>query len=238
MIQMNDENLWRHEYKYLCNAVEIQILQSRVEGLLPRDAHAAEAGSYRIRSLYFDDYYNTAFYENEDGTEPRTKFRLRFYNGDTSFIVLEKKEKKRGMTHKESCVVEETVCRELMQGQWPDITCLQSDILRKLILQMRLKNLRPVQIVEYERIPFIEPNGNVRITFDSQISSSQEVENFLEQSLVVRPILEIGQSLMEVKWDTHLPDYIRTSLELDTLHWSTFSKFYLCRKFNCKGELL
>lgn len=30
---------------------------------------------YHIRSLYFDDYYNSCYNENEIGTDPREKFR-------------------------------------------------------------------------------------------------------------------------------------------------------------------
>ena len=45
-------------------------LQPCQKGIAPLDSHAA-GGSYRIRSLYFDDYDDRYYYENENGTDPR-----------------------------------------------------------------------------------------------------------------------------------------------------------------------
>ena len=46
-------------------------------------------GVYFIRSLYFDDGSDSALREKLDGVSRREKFRIRFYNGDLSFIMLE-----------------------------------------------------------------------------------------------------------------------------------------------------
>lgn len=234
----SEKNQWRHEYKYMCDVMQRQILLTRAEGLLRRDAHTDSEGRYKIRSLYFDDTYNTCYYENENGTEPRAKYRIRIYNVDASHIVLEKKQKNHGMTHKESCVLDENICRVLMQGKYPEYFAVQDERCRRLLLEMQLRNLKPMQIVEYQRTPFVEQNGNVRITFDEQICASQEIGKFLNARVHGRPVMQSGGGLLEVKWDTHLPDYIKSSFELDSLKWSTFSKFYICRKFNIYGGIL
>lgn len=238
MKSLNSTAHWRHEYKYLCNAIQNQILQLRAEGLLCKDAHVDETGKYRIRSVYFDDIYNNCYYENEDGTDPRAKYRIRIYNGDSSYIVLEKKKKYRGMTNKESCTISEELCNMLLRGEYPDWNIVNDEKCKQLLLQMQIKNFKPVQIVEYERMPYVEKNGNVRITFDRNICSSNDINNFLQPQILLRPVMREGQGLMEVKWDSHLPSYIKNSFELDSLMWSTFSKFYICRKFNFHGGLL
>ena len=51
------ENQYRHEFKYLVSYGQLKILETRLKGLIPLDAHVAQTGSYNIRSLYFDDYY-------------------------------------------------------------------------------------------------------------------------------------------------------------------------------------
>lgn len=78
-------------------------------------------------------------------------------------------------------------------------------------------------------------NGNVRVTFDEAISSSNDIGCFLEKEIILRPILEKGQGILEVKWDEFLPDYIKKIMELDSLRWNSFSKYYLCRKYNTFG---
>ena len=37
-------------------------------------------GGYLIRSLYFDDYWNSAYEEKESGVLMRKKYRIRIYN--------------------------------------------------------------------------------------------------------------------------------------------------------------
>ncbi len=54
------ENRYRHEFKYLCSYGELMTLKVRLQGLVSLDTHVGESGVYNIRSLYFDDIYDTA----------------------------------------------------------------------------------------------------------------------------------------------------------------------------------
>ena len=222
---------YRHELKYQVTDAQIQMLKNRIHHLLPLDSHVAQTGSYFIRSLYFDDYDNRCMKENENGTDPREKFRIRIYNGSAHKISLECKRKERGKTHKTSCPLTEEQTRMLMAGQViPDIGN-QPPLLRRLSLEMMTRRLRPVVIVEYERIPYVYKNGNVRVTLDTNIRSSSAVQTFLEPHITGRPVLPVGQQLLEVKYDEYLPDFIYRSLMLPNLRQTAFSKYYICRKY-------
>ena len=100
-----------------------------------------------------------------------------------------------------------------------------------LTMQMLTRRLRPVVIVEYDRIPYVYENGNVRITLDTNICSCSRVETFLAPELPRRPVMALGQQLLEVKYDEYLPDFIYRNLQLQSLRQSAFSKYYICRKF-------
>ena len=106
--------------------------------------------------------------------------------------------------------------------------------LRKLVLQIKLNQLKPVTVVEYERIPYISRLGNVRITFDTNICSSHAVSSFLDENIPKRPVLPAGMHLLEVKFDDFLPDYIYSACQLDNLRQTAFSKYYICRKYALK----
>ncbi len=227
---MNAEK-YRHELKYVVSTAQIPLLKSRIAQLMQPDPHAGADGIYNIRSLYFDDYTNRCFYENENGTDPREKFRIRIYNHSDARIMLECKRKEHGKTHKTACPLTREQAEQLIQGQpLPQIETLPP-LLRKLTLQMRMQGLRPVVIVEYERVPFIYKNGNVRVTFDTNISSSANLSDFFADTLPQKPIMPAGQHLMEVKFDEYLPDFIYRSLNLNHLQQTAFSKYYLCRKY-------
>ena len=94
---------YRHEFKYVVSAAQIPLLRSRISCFMSPDPHTGSAGDYEIRSLYFDDYHNRCFYENENGTDPREKFRIRIYNHSDSRITLECKRKEHGKTLKTAC---------------------------------------------------------------------------------------------------------------------------------------
>lgn len=231
------EKKYRHEYKYICSATQNAVLKMRVQGIMRRDAHAGADGAYKIRSLYFDDLNDRCYYENESGIGERDKYRIRIYNGDSSRITLEKKGKLRGMTLKTSCRLTEQECRAYMAGRYPAIESDMPQIKQQLLTEMKHKCMRPVVIVEYVRYPFVEKNGNVRVTFDENISSSNDIGNFLNMNISVRPIMEKGQSILEVKWDEFLPDYLKNHMQTDSLLRSSFSKYYLCRKYNAYGGI-
>ena len=116
-MQENRETKYRHELKYQVTDGQIQLLRNRISHLLPLDSHVAQSGSYCIRSLYFDDYDNRCLKENENGTDPREKFRIRIYNGSAEKISLECKRKERGKTHKTSCPLTQEQTRQLMAGK-------------------------------------------------------------------------------------------------------------------------
>ena len=222
---------WRHEQKYVCTVSQLKIVESRIKPLLRPDPHTGPGGLYTIRSLYFDDEWDTCYQENEDGTDPREKFRIRIYNSSDQRITLELKQKMKGMTRKLSCPLSREQCLDAMQGK-----ILKNDeetppLLHKFILQQKKRNLSPKVIVEYDRTPYIFKLGNVRITLDENIRSSTCTESFLDRDFIRRPIMPPGQHVLEVKYDAFLPDPIRQVLALETLQRSTFSKYYLCRTY-------
>lgn len=226
---------FRHEYKYICNRDQLILERKRLEPLMRPDPHAGPKGSYLIRSLYFDTPDNACYYENEDGVDPRAKYRMRIYNCLDSPITLERKAKCRGMTHKDACILTRQQAQRLMAGFIPPLEAGMNPLLRKMLTDMRLHLMRPAVIVQYERVPFIHPIGNVRITLDQDIASSQAFDRFFSPDIPLRQVLPDQQDILEVKWDQFLPSYIYDQLQLEGLQWTSFSKYYLCRRYNTHG---
>lgn len=230
-----DKIKFRHEYKYIINEIDKAKLEIYAKGVLRADKHADKDGEYIIRSLYFDGIDDFCYYENEAGIDLRSKYRIRFYNYNSDRIALEKKSKVRNMTNKVSCPISREQCEIFMSGQIPEYDENISGKQKVLFTEMRMKSMRPTVIVQYLRKPFVYGPGNVRVTFDGSICSSNDISDFLKKDITLRPILIRGESVLEVKWDEFLPEYIKNSLELDSLRWSSFSKYSLCRKYNCYG---
>lgn len=221
---------YRNELKYVCSEGEVQIIQSRIRHLCRPDPHAVPTGIYNIRSIYFDDLDNRCFYENENGDDPREKFRIRIYNASDQRITLECKRKERTMTNKTSCPLSREQYDRIMEGKLSPLAS-DSPLLRKFCAQQTQTGLEPKVIVAYERTPFVYPAGNVRITFDRNIGSTADFAGFFDRYLPQRPIMPTGKHILEVKYDEFLPDFLYEVMGLGSLRQTAFSKYYLCRKF-------
>ena len=231
----DDSMRFRHEMKYEVTDASLAALQSRLKGIMQTDPHAGSDGVYRIRSLYFDDIYNTAFLENENGTGRREKFRIRIYNGSMDRISLERKSKVYDKIRKVSCIITPDQFATLTDPH-ADKTVRDEypELMKTVLAAYHTSRLEPKVIVEYLRRPYVYRDGNVRITFDMDVTSSYDLDAFTKPAINGRPIMPPGHQLLEVKYDEYLPDHIYRTVAMPNLRLSTFSKYYLCRRFRDK----
>lgn len=222
---------FRNEIKYICSEQQLRLIEQRIQEICKKDSHVGESGTYTISSVYFDDYHDSCYKDNESGVNTREKFRIRIYDGNMQRIALECKMKQNGKNHKESCLISEERCRKILQGE----CVLQDDdpaLFRKFYLQFHTAMLRPKVIVQYERTPYVYHLGNVRITFDRCISGTTNILGFGQKELPLRPVMPAGDHILEVKYDELIPDYIKSALQIRDLKQTAFSKYYMCRKYN------
>ena len=97
--------MFRFENKYLINSLQIEELKHRLAPVVSLDPILSGRKFYSIRSLYFDDNYDTCLNQVINGVSKRVKYRIRFYNFNEKYIILEKKYKINNMTRKLSCEI-------------------------------------------------------------------------------------------------------------------------------------
>ena len=214
---------YRHEWKHEINSADRLVQLARLSAVMKRDPHAVN-GVYRIRSLYFDDLRDTALREKIDGVNCREKFRVRFYNGDTSYIVLEKKSKLNGLCAKQSCPLSADEAQRLLGWMVDSGRPLCAELYSK----MKPQGLRPKTIVDYVREPFVFGPGNVRVTIDRDLRTGDFRTDFLNPETLTLPAGE-SPIILEVKWDAFLPDLIRDAVALPGRRAAAFSKYEQCR---------
>jgi len=190
----------RHELKHYINYADVIELRSRLPFVAKPDKNSIEGNGYRVKSLYFDNYNDKALKEKIDGVNEREKFRLRLYNDDTSFIRLEKKSKKNGICFKESATISEEECRRLLDGDFAVLKEKENSLCLELYAKICYQQLRPKNIVDYRREAYVYPIGNVRVTLDYDIRTSQSIHDFLKSEPVPIPIS--GVYILEVKYDS------------------------------------
>ncbi len=221
---------YRHEIKYLINKQTKEILEHKLALLLDVDKNSYnEDNTYLIRSLYFDDLKNTAYYEKQDGVLYRKKYRIRIYNMQDNFIRLECKYKHNNMTSKESILLTKEICSKIISGNIDDIDISKDNILRKFIIDMKLKHLRPSIIVDYKRLAYTYPVSEVRITFDSMIKSGVYNYDIFDNQRTYTSVIDDDYLVLEVKYNEILPEPIAIILSTISLNREAYSKFATCR---------
>ena len=219
---------YRHELKFLVPDITLEKLHHRLSQVMELDANQQDQ-SYRIRSLYFDDYFDKCLSENLAGTDDRFKYRIRLYKSNLDYINLEKKYKYRGMTKKQAERLDvETVklCMTAMHELNPT-----GPLLTELYASFIKSGMRPKCIVEYDRCAFVEPVGNVRITFDMNLRGSGDVDRFLDFSEdFTLPAMAAGYHILEVKYDELLPKHILRLVDINNLQRQSISKYAYIRE--------
>ena len=218
---------YRHEWKHEISYGDMLVLRQRLSAVMKRDVHAID-GKYLIRSLYFDNVSDKALREKVDGVNIREKFRIRYYNGDTSVIHLEKKSKIGGLGNKQSVNLTAEEARWIVDGKLDWMLHSERPLVRELYVKMTTEGLRPKTIVDYTREPFVYGPGNVRVTLDYNIRTGLGCTDFLNPDC---PTIPVGNApiILEVKWDEFLPEVIRSVVQLENRKTGAYSKYAACR---------
>ena len=219
---------FRCENKYVVSDQQLFLLDRRLSSFLSKDIHQT-GQAYCIRSLYFDDPHGSCMDENHAGVNLRKKYRIRIYDPSQDTMHLEIKEKVHGLTKKSACDITREECRLLMDGKYPSGFDSRT-VFNALKLEMRMSDMRPAAIIDYERSAYVSPLGNVRITFDRNITVSSRCRDFLEDKPAhLIPLLPTGMHVLEVKYDEMIPDYILQAIQSVKPERTAFSKYYLGR---------
>ena len=218
---------YRHEWKHEISYGDMLVLRQRLSAVMKRDAHAID-GKYLIRSLYFDNASDKALREKVDGVNIREKFRIRYYNNDTSLIHLEKKSKVNGLCLKDSVALTKEQAQAIANGDYAWMVDSGVPLVQELYSKMMSQGLRPKTIVDYLREPFVFAPGNVRVTLDYNIRTGMNCTDFLNPDCVTVPAGD-APIILEVKWDEYLPDIIRDAVQLPNCRVGAFSKYAVCR---------
>jgi hypothetical protein len=219
----------RRELKYPIDPLEYQVLKKKVAYVLKPDPHMTTSPRYQVRNLYFDDYKNSAYWEKEAGTYQRKKYRLRIYNNDDSLIKFERKSKIGCYVFKETTIITRVQAEQLIAGNFGFIADVNDKLLKEFYLESRCSLIKPVVIVEYNREAYVQPIGNVRVTFDSNLRTGPSVTEFFNKNAAVTSTLEQQGMVLEVKYTDFLPVYVKGLFPNTIKPQQAIGKYSICR---------
>ncbi len=219
---------WRHELKYLINLPDWALLVSRLPAAVHRDPYAGEDGEYWIRSLYFDDWWNTAYEEKDAGVLTRKKYRIRVYNCSDERILLERKNKYGPYIWKQSAKMTRRQVEDVLDGNYDCLLESGDPLLMEFYYECTSRIMRPRVIVDYDREPWVLDSGEVRITFDKHVRAGFGEFDLFNPDLPTAETLPADQMIMEVKFTEFLPRTVKSILPPRAAELTAASKYVLC----------
>ena len=221
----------RHELKFVLSREEAEVLKYRLSLLMDVDTNSInEDNTYFIRSLYFDDVYDSAYYEKIDGLEKREKYRIRIYNLDDSFIRLERKEKDRDLTNKVQTKISREDTINFINGDFDKVDTKDNKLLEEFVMKHRTNQIKPSVIVDYKRLAYTYPIEEIRVTFDEEISSGRYNYDIFDKDIHTTKVFENDEVVLEVKFNNYIASHIaHVIMEIPSIRLAV-SKFALCRE--------
>lgn len=218
---------FRNEWKYYLSQWEAQALKTRFGAVMKHDPNVKD-GIYMIRSLYFDDCWNSAYEEKMAGVFARKKYRIRIYNCEDKVIKLERKLKNGNYIYKESANLTREETEKIIDGDYGFLLESGQSLCREFYYECVANRMRPKVIVDYEREPFIMDEGEVRITFDSHVRAGTGEFHIFDPGLPTYEVLEPGKEVLEVKFTEFLPAIVKDILPSGESEFLAVSKYTLC----------
>ncbi|MDA9068183.1 polyphosphate polymerase domain-containing protein [Gammaproteobacteria bacterium] len=224
----------RYEFKYLLRASTADSIESEIKNFMSLDANVKDvsAGSYFVRSQYFENQLFTNFYEKVDGMKERHKYRLRSYSktaDQDSPLFLEKKSRKIERTTKGRILLSHEHLDIIYKKDYQQLLELfnHNSFIEGFVFDCIRKNLDPMVLIDYSRAPYVSAyDTNFRVTFDREIRSS--ISSFSKSIFSQQQHwkkVNAGFCTLEVKFLRRFPPWFRRIIQHYNLRRISISKF-------------
>ena len=210
---------FRHEFKYLINRYDYLKCRNLCERYMNYDKFAGADGTYFINSLYFDSVGCKDFFDKDLGAYDRKKMRIRNYGYDLDWAHFELKRKLDIWEYKDKVKISKDEFYRIAAG---DFSCLlnKDDTAVRFFSILSEGLYRPSCIIEYDRVAFVLPFEDVRITFDLDVRySTSDFDIFRKK--VTTPLFPEKSVVFEIKYNEFLPGWARGMLGIAGKQTST-----------------
>lgn len=225
---MQDVQVARKEIKFYCPRATFLSLMPRFDMQLRRDSHSAGSQGYIVRSLYFDSPFERDRWEVLQGIEERKKIRLRVYSPRDTQAKLEYKYKLGDRQKKFSLSLTREEAIALERGHTGALLQKNNDSAVHIYRAFQMEAYRPRVLIEYDRLAWIGPMNDIRLTWDTNIRASRTQLSLFKEDVNWARLLDGGVGVLEVKYNGFLCSYIEEMIAPLNALPQPFSKYQLC----------
>lgn len=225
----------RFELKYLISRRMIPGIRGFLSSHLELDDYCSawQDRAYPIHSIYLDSPDLRTYADSVNGVKNRFKLRLRYYDdAPASPVFFEVKGRVDSCITKQRCGVSRDAVSLVLDGQMPrpeqiisrnDRHIAALEHFQRLMLQLRAV---PKAHNCYYREAWVSRNDNsVRVTFDKAITIEPCFERELTTRMIAPKNVFDEMVVLELKFTTRFPSYLRELVEVFQLMQGSASKY-------------
>jgi hypothetical protein len=225
----------RYELKYYLSRDDMPEIRTLIAPWMIHDKHSLvmPERKYTVRSIYFDTEDLLYYFEKLDSVNVRKKLRVRTYNlaDDQAPAFLEIKRKKGRRGFKERVMLPLPLVDPALNGSHSsevmgDRPFADRKVLDRFRFNLKVRHLRPVVLVTYEREAFIGiENDRIRVTLDQDIRSliNPHLEDMFNEDRVRQ--FEDRSFVLELKFDNRMPRWMTQLIRMLDLRSQSYSKY-------------
>lgn len=202
----------RQEHKFLLTDLQYRQYKASISKIIHEDKNNGAEG-YMVRTLYFDTLDDNDYNTKVDGLESRRKIRLRIYNTDSDYALLEIKQKQSIYLMKRSIKITRDDAVQLSKGIYTPLLYYDDPLALECYSLMTARGYRPKAIIQYQRIAFVGEGNEIRITFDSNLVATESCFDLFSGKLSLYPVFNSFNAVLEVKYNGFLFGYIKDFLQ-------------------------
>ncbi|MCH8979201.1 MAG: polyphosphate polymerase domain-containing protein [Armatimonadetes bacterium] len=229
----------RYEIKFLLPLETADRVCAAAKPNLVADQNGDDA-QYRVTSVYFDSLDLAAYWEKLDGEALRRKLRLRFYGQietdelDDRPYFLELKYRKNDSVFKDRIELSRDVARAVLEdpttledlGRLTAGSGVSKSFVEVVQRYASSASLRASDTVSYKREAWLgEVDRRLRLTIDGTVHAYAPETVCQVGSDSGLPLLPPGMCVLEVKFNTFIPRWMREILVAEQLSPRRFSKY-------------
>ncbi|HFD13396.1 MAG TPA: polyphosphate polymerase domain-containing protein [Crenotrichaceae bacterium] len=225
----------RFEFKYILSAQKRSSLENELNYFLQLDPFVRDKQDhkYTVRSLYFDDASFTAFNDKVDGLHSRSKFRVRTYSRSIETnapVFLEIKGRHNNLVFKHRVLIDNTI----INSNDASGSCLIANMINTIPesivsdqfkYDVYRKGISPVALIDYARRPYVSKyDPTFRLTFDDSLTVQKTKAVFPNGNAPVAKMILAGYTVLEVKFQHHIPSWFHRLIQAYELKRISISK--------------
>ncbi|SMB89011.1 VTC domain-containing protein [Desulfonispora thiosulfatigenes DSM 11270] len=202
------QTVFRKEIKYIIYRSDFLRIKKHLDAVLEKDAHGGPDG-YLVRSLYFDSLYDRDLNDVLDGVLEKRKIRIRIYNPEQEKAKLEYKCKSGTDGRKNGLQITREEVHKMEHMDYSFLMDRPEEIAWEIYRRLLSGAYTPKTIIEYQRLAYIYPVSDVRISFDTDIRTSGTPFGLYESAPLGIPVMMPHLGVLEVKYSGFLPTIIK-----------------------------